>query len=897
MPKPRWCLVCYALSTQRTFPKSYGIPKRQCRDQVGSFSKWVAPTVANGKVYLATFSNQVQVYGLLNTTPSASTGLSGSVGCSGNAVNLTATGNIDWAKWPNYIHKASGGSQISNYSVIGGATVQPYTSDPRFLSWSDGTPTLEGSDSSGVATGGGTSAQNSGRGQGFHISVPADPTSRTLYIYVGGSNSSGTLTAHLSDSSAPDYVSSLSGAGQYDAVYTLVYRADTAGQQLVVEWVQTSDTGNVTLQGAALSDGRPSMPTDVSATDGTSGSTVTVTWSASIGATSYTVYRSTAAGALGASIGSTSSAVLTDSTVTPGTVYYYAVVATNALGSSAPSSQDSGYAATGPPPPTNVSASDGTSVTSVVVTWSSSTGATSYTVYRSTSAGTLGSSVGTTNTNSLTDTTVNAGQLYYYSVVATGAGGDSAPSLQDSGYAGTQARRALSSALASRASPQWISPPAAPATGRNGQTTFTRPAAGRRFRISPRSARVRSIAYNNDQRPISWSDGTPTAAATADVSGNYVAGIGNGFQISAPADTTTRTLYVYVGGWKSGGTLVAHLSDNSAVDYVDSSFSSTTGQYKLVYTLTYRAASAGQRLVVNWTQASGTGNVTLQGAALAAGAPAGSLGGAGVASFAAVDLTASGTGDWAKWPNYIHKASGGAQIPNFTKIGTGTVYTYNNDQRPISWSDGTPTAAATADVSGNYVAGIGNGFQISAPADTTTRTLYVYVGGWKSGGTLVAHLSDNSAVDYVDSSFSSTTGQYKLVYTLTYRAASAGQRLVVNWTQASGTGNVTLQGAALAAGSPAGSLGGAGVANFATVDLTASGTGDWAKWPNYIHKASGGAQIPNFTKIGTGTVYSLQQRPAPNQLERWHAHRSSNRRCLGKLRRRHRQRLPDQRPG
>ena len=253
-----------------------------------------------------------------------------------------------------------------------------------------------------------------------------------------------------------------------------------------------------------------------------------------------------------------------------------------------------------------------------------------------------------------------------------------------------------------------------------------------------------------------------------------------------------------MGGWKSGGTLVAHLSDNSAVDYVDSSFSSTTGQYKLVYTLTYRAASAGQRLVVNWTQASGTGNVTLQGAALAAGSPAGSLGGAGVASFATVDLTASGTGDWAKWPNYIHKASGGAQIPNFTKIGTGTVYIYNNDQRPISWSDGTPTAAATADVSGNYVAGIGNGFQISAPADTTMRTLYVYVGGWKSGGTLVAHLSDNSAVDYVDSSFSSTTGQYKLVYTLTYRAASAGQRLVVNWTQASGTGNVTLQGAALA---------------------------------------------------------------------------------------------------
>jgi hypothetical protein len=32
---------------------------------------------------------------------------------------------------------------------------------------------------------------------------------------------------------------------------------------------------------------------------------------------------------------------------------------------------------------------------------------------------------------------------------------------------------------------------------------------------------------------------------------------------------------------------------------------------------------------------------------------------------------------------------------------------------------------------------------------------------------------------------------------LTYRAASAGQQLVVQWTQASGTGNVSVQAAAL----------------------------------------------------------------------------------------------------
>jgi len=36
------------------------------RDDVGMFAKFCAPTVANGRVYVATFSNQLQVYGLLD---------------------------------------------------------------------------------------------------------------------------------------------------------------------------------------------------------------------------------------------------------------------------------------------------------------------------------------------------------------------------------------------------------------------------------------------------------------------------------------------------------------------------------------------------------------------------------------------------------------------------------------------------------------------------------------------------------------------------------------------------------------------------------------------------------------------------------------------------------------
>ena len=36
------------------------------RDAVGNFAKFTPPTVANGRVYLATFSNVLRVYGLLH---------------------------------------------------------------------------------------------------------------------------------------------------------------------------------------------------------------------------------------------------------------------------------------------------------------------------------------------------------------------------------------------------------------------------------------------------------------------------------------------------------------------------------------------------------------------------------------------------------------------------------------------------------------------------------------------------------------------------------------------------------------------------------------------------------------------------------------------------------------
>lgn len=176
----------------------------------------------------------------------------------------------------------------------------------------------------------------------------------------------------------------------------------------------------------------------------------------------------------------------------------------------------------------------------------------------------------------------------------------------------------------------------------------------------------------------------------------------------------------------------------------------------------------------------------------------------------AANLTTLGTSDWAHWgknstPGYDHKLTGGGQISTYTKVGTGTVYNYTNDPRPLSWTDGTVLATYSSTYTGVYIAGIGNGFSFTVPASTVQRTLTVFVGGWYSSGKLVAHLSDGSAADFTNTT-ANTSGQYDRQYTLVYSAASANQTLKVTWTMAGGSGNVTLNAATLSAAAAAAPL-------------------------------------------------------------------------------------------
>ena len=579
-------------------------------------------------------------------------------------------------------------------------------------------------------------------------------------------------------------------------------------------------------------------------------------------------------------------------------------------------------------------------------------------------------------------------------------------------------------------------------------------------------------SYNNDLRALSWTDGAPTASNAANTNGLYMSGLGNGFSVTVPASTTSRTVTIYLGGWASSGSFRAHLSDGSAADFTDTS-TTATGQYARNYTITYAAASAGKQLVLSWVQASAAGNITLNGVALGAlvtgpnnpptvvtpaaqtgtqgqavtlaisasdvdgdplsyiatGLPAGltinattgvisgtpttvgnsstsvtvqdGRGGSAVANFSwviqapanlpptivtpaaqtstqgqalvlaisasdpnndtlsysatglpaglainatsgvisgtptavastttvvtvqdgrggvatatfvwavqaqanraptiatpatrtstqgqaatlaisasdpdgdaltysavglptglsinaasglisgtpttlgtsivvvtvqdgrggsasatfnwtvqaatpgsltgvistvttAANLTTQGAGDWAHWgdggvPGLTRKAAGGSQIGAYALVKGGSVAAYGDDLRALSWTDGAPTATSTTNTKGVYISGQGNGFSVTLPAGTTSRTVTVYVGGWASSGTFKAHLSDGSAADFTDTT-TAATSQYVRSYTLTFAAAAASKQLVLTWTQASAAGNVTLNGVAL----------------------------------------------------------------------------------------------------
>jgi hypothetical protein len=159
-------------------------------------------------------------------------------------INLTTEGSADWSHWGfanamSYDHKNVGTTLIGNVTLVGASQPQQNAGEPVGFSWTDGTPTP-------TATNTTTAVYVQGNGNGFSLSVSADAsTIHTLRLYAGGQKSTCTITATLSDNSAPMYRQAVQGTGMgpFMVEATLVYRAASPGQHLNVSWSVTSTGG------------------------------------------------------------------------------------------------------------------------------------------------------------------------------------------------------------------------------------------------------------------------------------------------------------------------------------------------------------------------------------------------------------------------------------------------------------------------------------------------------------------------------------------------------------------------------------------------------------------------------------------------------------------------------
>ncbi len=236
---------------------------------------------------------------------------------------------------------------------------------------------------------------------------------------------------------------STTNGGSYTTIATLVATTSYTDTGLtngttyyyVVQAVNSAGTSPNSNQASATPTcSAPAAPTGLSPTP--RNAQVSLSWTASSGAASYNVKRSTISSGpyttVAAGVTTTS---YTDTGLTNGTTYYYVVSAVNSCGESANSAQVSAtpQAATAPAAPTGLSAAGAKGKVNLSWTQSTSSGVTQNNVYRSTTNGGPYSLQATLSaTTSYSDTSVTRGVTYYYVVTAVSSGGESPYSNQAS---------------------------------------------------------------------------------------------------------------------------------------------------------------------------------------------------------------------------------------------------------------------------------------------------------------------------------------------------------------------------------------------------------------------------------------------------------------------------------
>jgi rhamnogalacturonan endolyase len=233
------------------------------------------------------------------------------------------------------------------------------------------------------------------------------------------------------------------GSGSANAIYLDTTASNGVPYYYEVQSANTTGTSASSPQSAAatpssaFSSSAPAAPTGLAAS-ATNGS-VSLSWTASAGANYYTVQRSTLydnGGGTYNTLGTitlsntTSGTSYTDNTPTNGSTYSYAVIASNAAGSSGTST--SGTAEPRPPAPTTapatVTATPGTE--QVVLNWSAVSGAQGYILGYSTTSGGPYTYIASITPLTYTVTGLGDNTAYYFVISSVNEGGASGYSTE-----------------------------------------------------------------------------------------------------------------------------------------------------------------------------------------------------------------------------------------------------------------------------------------------------------------------------------------------------------------------------------------------------------------------------------------------------------------------------------
>ncbi|RKT47464.1 SGNH/GDSL hydrolase family protein [Thiocapsa rosea] len=766
------------------------------------------------------------------TVTAASTGLlTPTLTTPGGTADLSSEGSTDWVHWglttaSSVNRKAGVTPRIGALAAIGGSASRFLDSGVRLAyAWSDGTPTATASTRAGLFI--------AGVNKGYALTAPADTAERTLVVYLGGFKTRGRIEVSLSDNSAPVYsqtVENLDAA--FDRRLALTYRAAGAGQTLTVRYLQDVSTGNVTFQAATLqgSDTPPpvNQPPVLAPIGNRSvqvGNTLSITVSATDPDGPAPLVLAAAPLPAAASFvdngnGTGQFSWTPASGALAGSPYSITFTATDAGGAGLSTSETIAVTVT--------AASDGLLTPTLTTPGGtadlSTEGSTDWVHWGLTTASSVNRKAGVTpRIGALTAIGGSASRFLDSGVRLAYAWSDGTPTATAStraglyiaglnkGYAltapadtvertlvvylgGFKTRGRIEVSLSDNSAPVYSQTVENLDAAFDRRLALTYRAAGAGQTLTVRYIQDRSGGNVTFQAATLQGGGTPPVNQPPVLApiGNRSVQVGNTLSIAVSATDPDgpAPLVLAAAPLPAAASFVDNGNGTGQFSWTPASGALAGSPYSITFTATDAGGaglSTSETIAVTVTAAS-TGLLTPT-----LTTPGGTA-----------DLSSEGSTDWVHWglttaSSVNRKAGVTPRIGALTAIGGSASRFLDSGVRlAYAWSDGTPTATASTRA-GLFIAGVNKGYALTAPADTTERTLVVYLGGFKTRGRIEVSLSDNSAPVY-SQTVENLDAAFDRRLALTYRAAGAGQTLTVRYLQDVSTGNVTFQAATLVGG-------------------------------------------------------------------------------------------------